>query len=143
MLKRNIAILIAAGLLGGQVSLATAGESAFPSNDVEVYTKMLPGQLKYLEQRAASIKKEGAVLNGSSFARSVGVGSTIPHLTKHLAEQTARIQKEGAAVCGNSFPPSADAQYWKMPPAQVAYFEQRDPTSIVMASGTCPLRPTG
>ena len=56
MLKRNIAILIAGGLLGGQVNLATAGESAFPSNDVQVYTKMLPAQAKYFDERAASTR---------------------------------------------------------------------------------------
>ena len=49
MLKRNIAILIAGGLLGAQANLAGAGDS-------NVY--ILPAQLKYLEERAASVRAE-------------------------------------------------------------------------------------
>lgn len=49
MLKRNIAILIAGGLLGVQANLAGAGDS-----NVEI----LPAQLKYFEERAASIRAE-------------------------------------------------------------------------------------
>lgn len=49
MLKRNIAILIAGGLLGVQANLAGAGDS-----NVEI----LPAQFKYFEERAASIRAE-------------------------------------------------------------------------------------
>ena len=49
MLKRNIAILIAGGLLGAQANLAGAGDS-----NVEI----LPAQLKYLDARAASVRAE-------------------------------------------------------------------------------------
>ena len=49
MLKRHIAILIAGGLLGAQANLAGAGDS-------NVY--ILPAQLKYLEERAASVRAE-------------------------------------------------------------------------------------
>ena len=49
MLKRNIAILIAAGLLGAQANLAGAGDSN---------VQILPAQLKYLEERAASVRAE-------------------------------------------------------------------------------------
>lgn len=61
MLKRNIAILFAGGMLGAQVGLAAADQGTFPSNDTEVIWKPLPAQLKYLEERAASIKKAPAV----------------------------------------------------------------------------------
>ncbi len=49
MLKRNIAILIAGGLLGAQANLAGAGDS-------NVY--VLPAQARYLEERAASVLAE-------------------------------------------------------------------------------------
>jgi len=49
MLKRNIAILIAGGLLGAQANLAGAGDS-----NVSIF----PAQLKYLEARAASVQAQ-------------------------------------------------------------------------------------
>ncbi len=70
MLKRNIAILIAGGLLSAQAGLAAADQAYFPSNDTEVIWKLLPAQARYLEQRAASIQKEGVVLRGDSFPPS-------------------------------------------------------------------------
>ena len=88
MLKRNIAILIAGGLLGGQVNLATAGASAFPSNDVQVYTKMLPAQLKYFEQRAASIQ---GTVRGDSVPLSADdlYSKMLPAQAKYFDERSA------------------------------------------------------
>lgn len=57
MLKRHIAILIAGGLLSAQVNLA-AGQASSAVNADDQYWKPLPSQLKYLEERAATIQKE-------------------------------------------------------------------------------------
>ncbi len=106
MLKRNIALLIAGGLLGAQVGLAAADQGTFPSNDTEVIWKLLPAQLKYLEQREADIKKEPVVPSGLMRARGVAgqginVGPWPPIslqprvMTKYLYETVpARIEAE-------------------------------------------------
>lgn len=57
MLKHNIAILIAGGLLSAQVNLAAADQGTFTSNDTEVIWKPLPAQLKYFDERKASIQR--------------------------------------------------------------------------------------
>lgn len=51
MLKRNIAILIASGLLGAQANVTIADDG---DSNVEI----LPSQLKYLEERAARVGAE-------------------------------------------------------------------------------------
>jgi len=92
MLKRNIAILIAGGLLGAQVTLAAADQGAFPSNDTEVIWKLLPAQVDYFKQREASNPNP----TGASrpvFPTSVGVGgpAVFPGLAKYLAEREAAV----------------------------------------------------
>ena len=67
MLKRNIALLIAGGLLSAQVSLAAADQGPFPPSPDDQYSKPLPAQLKYLEQRAASVQ---GTVRGDSFPPS-------------------------------------------------------------------------
>ena len=153
MLKRNIAILIAGGLLSAQAGLAAAGHDTFPSNDTEVIWKPLPSQLKYFEQREADIKKEPVAPprvspSGNFFSPSglsiigvAGLGIIATRaialqprtLSKYLYEtRPAEIAKDPTVLRGDSFPPSADDLYGKMLPAQVAYFEQRA-ASIQMA----------
>ncbi len=58
MLKRNIAILIAGGLLSAQVGLAIADQGTFPKGADDQYWKPLPAQAQYLEQRAAKLAQE-------------------------------------------------------------------------------------
>lgn len=103
MLKRNIAILIAGGLLSAQVNLAAADQGASPvsavppSYDAGGGGWQPPALTKYLEQRAASIQKEGVVLRGDSFPPSYdsGGGGWQPLvLTKYLEERAAAIQRE-------------------------------------------------
>ena len=59
MLKRNIAILIAGGLLSAQVSLAAADQGTFPSNDTEVIWKLLPAQLSTSSNARPASKRKG------------------------------------------------------------------------------------
>lgn len=100
MLKRNIALLIAAGLLSAQAGLAVA-EGAGAWN-------FLPTQAKYLaEQEAANPNPTGAKdrifstitssLNyhgGASLAAWARAGG-IPAQAKYIAEREARIRAEG------------------------------------------------
>ena len=93
MLKRNIAILIAGGLLSAQVTLAAAEQGAFPSNDTEVIWQLLPAQVEYFKQREASNPN----LTGASrpvFPTSVGVGgpAVFPGLAKYLAERESAVR---------------------------------------------------
>ena len=53
MLKRNLAMLIASGLLGAQFALAAAGQGIFPSSAPESGAPLLPATIKYFEQQAA------------------------------------------------------------------------------------------
>ena len=138
MLKRNIAILIAGGLLSAQAGLAAAGHDTFPSNDTEVIWKPLPAQVEYFKQREAEIQKEPAVRSGLSIPGVAGLGTIVappltpqqpPTLRKYLYEtRPAEIAKDPTVLRGDSFPPSADDLSGKMLPAQVKYFEERTVT---------------
>ena len=101
MLKRNIAILIAGGLLGAQANLAGAGDS-------NVY--ILPAQLKYLEERAASVRAQpqGYVYKTAEARgdvdRTVKINASTKYVNaKHL--QTLKIENDK----GQSFTWKADA----------------------------------
>lgn len=104
MLKRNIAVLIAGGLLGAQATLAAADQGTFPSNDTGVYSKALPAQVEYFKQREASIQKEAARPRGSVFPTTMGgspsagtgvaAGYRSPALNKYLDERAASIRRE-------------------------------------------------
>ena len=128
MLKRNVAIMIASGLLSAQVGLAVADQGSFPMSAEEHPSNLSPAQLKYLEQRAADIQKEPVTrlpvpgLPGAFFSPSglsipgvPGQGtisgsfypSRSPELTKYLGERDAEIRKEGMILRGDSFPSSA------------------------------------
>jgi hypothetical protein len=102
MLKRNIAILIAGGLLSAQVGLAAADQGTFPSNDTEVIWKLLPAQVEYFKQRAASIQKEGVVLRGDSVPPSADdlYGKMLPAQAKYFEQGAARNQ---TATSGDAF----------------------------------------
>lgn len=105
MLKRNIAIFVAAGLLGAQAGLVAAAESAIPEGTDLVGARALPAQVKYFEQREATIRAEGVVLRGQSFPNALGVGvggGTPPALTKYLNERAAAVQKEASGHVYNT-----------------------------------------
>ena len=68
MLKRNIAILIAGGLLGAQANLAGAGDSN---------VQILPAQLKYLEERAASVLAE---TRGDAYKTVVNISASTKYV---------------------------------------------------------------
>jgi hypothetical protein len=66
MLKRNIAILIAGGLLSAQAGLAVAGEGPFPEGaDQYQYWKPWGAQEKYFAERAARDPNPG--FSGGAF----------------------------------------------------------------------------
>lgn len=134
MLKRNIAMLIAGGLLSAQVGLAAADQGAFPSNDTEVIWKLLPAQVEYFKQREASNPNPTGA-RGDVFPPSADTmyWEMLPAQVKYFAQREASNQ---TAACGNNpFPPSADDQYWQMLPAQAKYFEQREASRLAKASG--------
>ena len=82
MLKRNIAILIAGGLLGAQANLAGAGDS--PS-------QMLPAQARYLEERAASIPSGRGGLEMASRATAAEGVVTINAATKYINAEHGEV----------------------------------------------------
>ena len=130
MLKRNIAILIAGGLLSAQVNLAAAGQSTFPMSADEPgrgIGSTLPALTNYLEQRAASIQ---GTTRGDSFPVSADdvYWKMLPAQANYFEARAAGQKNEGVAVRGDSFPVSADDLYWKLLPAQARYFEQREAT---------------
>ncbi len=91
MLKRNIAILIAGGLLGAQANLAGAGDS-------NVY--ILPAQLKYLEERAASVRAEA---QGDLYKTVVNINAATKYVNaEHLGVLVIKNDK------GQSFTWKAD-----------------------------------
>jgi hypothetical protein len=91
MLKRNIAILIAAGLLSAQAGLAVAAGGVFPDGAADSqYWKPGPALMKYFEQRAANNPNPtGAprpvVASGTSIT-----GVRLPSMNQYLAERAAR-----------------------------------------------------
>ena len=96
MLKRNIAILIAGGLLGVQANLASAGGDgdSHPSA-----TQLMPAQLKYFEERAASVRAEAA----GNVDKMVKINASTKYVNaEHL--QTLKIENDK----GQSFTWKAD-----------------------------------
>lgn len=103
MLKRNIAILVAAGPLGAQAGLVVAAESAIPEGtDLGGVAKPLPAQFKYLEQREAAIRAEGTVVRGDAAPRSADDvwADPLPAQAKHLDQRAAIVAQE---MRGNAY----------------------------------------
>jgi hypothetical protein len=135
MLKRNIAILIAGGLLSAQVTLATAGQGTFPSNDTEVIWKPLPAQLQYLEQRAASI--QGAV-RGDSVPPSADAlyWEMLPAQAKYFEQRAASNQ---TATLGDVFETvkiNTSTKYVTVPHLSTVKFVNDKGQSFVWTAGT-------
>ena len=129
MLKRNIGILIAGALLSAQVNLAAADEGTSPMSADEPgrgIGSTLPALTNYLEERAATIQKEGAVLRGDSFPVRESFSKPLPATAKYLEERAAELK--GTRVRGDASPPSENDIVGKMLPAQARYFEQRTAT---------------
>jgi len=129
MLKRNIGILIAGAVLSAQVNLAAADQGAFPMSADEPgrgIGSTLPALTNDLEERAATIQKEGAVLRGDSFPVRESFSKPLPATAKYLEERAAELK--GTRVRGDTSPPSENDIVGKMLPAQARYFEQRTAT---------------
>ncbi len=100
MSKRDIAVLIAAGLLGGQVSLAAAEQNTFPLSDNETFSAPTPALIRYLEQRAAN-NPNPAGAAAPVFpvtAASGGGGVLTPERTKYFAERAKTISTAPATI---------------------------------------------
>jgi hypothetical protein len=97
MLKRNIAILIAGGLLSVQAGLAGAQSAIPPSADEAPYV-LLPAQVKYFAEReAANPNPIGAT--GRVFpASGTGGTSSLPALAKYLDERATQIANDKTVV---------------------------------------------
>jgi hypothetical protein len=97
MLKRNIAILIAGGLLSAQAGLAVAAQGSFPDGAADSqYWKPGPAQEKYFAERAA---RDPNPTGGPRpvYAVSTGVTSArLPAQDKYFAERAARGPITGA-----------------------------------------------
>jgi hypothetical protein len=101
MLKRNIAILIAGGLLSVQAGLAGAQATIPPSGDDVIYT-LLPASAQYFAQReAANPNPTGAA--GSAVPSSGQVsGRTLPGQAKYFADREARVVNDRAAYLNHN-----------------------------------------
>ena len=97
MLKRNIAILIAGGLLSAQAGLAVAENASW---------KLSPAEVKYFEEQAVrNPNPTGA--KGPVFPRVSGnYYDTLPAFDKYFAERAARGPITGAP--GGVFIPVVD-----------------------------------
>jgi hypothetical protein len=135
MLKRNIALLIAGGLLGAQVGLAAADQGTFPSNETEVIWKPLPAQLKYLEERAASIQ---GVARGDSFPPSADAlyWEMLPSQAKYFAQREVSNQ---TAMSGDVFETvkiNTSTKYVTVPHFSTVKFVNDKGQSFVWTAGT-------
>jgi hypothetical protein len=95
MSKRNIAILIAGGLLSAQVNLAAADQSTFPMSADEPgrgVGSTLPALTKYLEERAAQLQV--TTVRGDTFPPSADDAAWIPlpAQAKYLEERAAQLK---------------------------------------------------
>jgi hypothetical protein len=103
MLKREILMVIAGGLLSTQVALAHA-EGVFPSSTNESYQAPTPATVKYLEQRAASDPNPtGASAPVFPVAASSVGGSLSPALLKYLAERPKDLAPSRRTSMSNIF----------------------------------------
>ena len=84
MFKRNVALLIAGGLLS---AAAAADQGAFPSSVNETSIFMTPALSRYLEQRAASTDAPRVAVGQDTFPSSVNETSIFmtPALSQYLA----------------------------------------------------------
>jgi len=88
MLKRNIAILIAGGLLSAQSGLAVAQSGSLPESPA---WKPLPAQEQYFAERAArDPNPTGAKGPVFPAANTGGQSARVPALDKYLADRAAR-----------------------------------------------------
>lgn len=128
MLKRNIVILIAGGLLSSQLNLAAADQGTFPTSAEQGrgLGSTLPALTKYLEERAAQLQV--TTVRGDTFPPSAddAAWKPLPAQTNYLEERA--VQPQVATIGVDTFPPSADDSVWKLLPVQARYFEQREAT---------------
>ena len=94
MLKRNIAVLIAGGLLGAQAGLVVADEGAVPVGADTLYWKLLPAQVEHFKQREASNPNPTGARRPVFPASGTGGEGRPPALTKYLNERATAIEKE-------------------------------------------------
>ena len=105
MLKRNIAILIGGAMLAGSASLAMAQAGPYPQGSVgdQGTVALLPAQIKYFEQLAASnpnptgsrvriFAPTSSALAGTQALGAVPGGN--PGQAKYFAEREAGIRAE-------------------------------------------------
>jgi hypothetical protein len=134
MLKRNIAILIAGGLLSAQVNLATAQAPSAVNAD-DQYSKPLPDQLNYLEQRAASI--QGTVRGDSTPASADDQYSImLPAQAKYFEQRAASNQ---TATLGDVFETvkiNTSTKYVTVPHLGTVKFVNDKGQSFVWTAGT-------
>lgn len=122
MLKRKISVLVAGVLLGGQIGLAAADQSAGPLDAEAIVAKTEPGiQTTYRDQHAAN---NPASANGNVFPASAQEARTrpLPAQTRYFEEHVP--VHRATAVDGVSLP-SADDLYSEPLPAQARYLEQK------------------
>jgi hypothetical protein len=122
MLKRNISVLVAGVLLGGQIGLAAADQSAAPLGAEAIVSKTEPTiQTTYRDQHAAS---NPASPNGNVFPPSAQEERTrpLPAQARYFEEH---VPVHRATAADGVFPPSADDLYSQPLPAQARYLEQK------------------
>ncbi len=95
MLKRNLTMLIAVGLLGANVSFAAAGTGTFPPSTEDTLYRMLPAQEQYFKQReAANPNPTGTT--GSPFPMSTEdqLYELLPAQARYLDQRAAILAQE-------------------------------------------------
>ena len=121
MLKRNIGVVIAGMLLGAQVGLAVASESAVPLGAEEIVAKGEPPlQTTFQEQHAdsATAVRGDAVPDG---AEAIVAKGEPPLQTTYQDLHAGSM----VAMHGDSFPPQESEVWGRMLPAQAAYFDHK------------------
>jgi hypothetical protein len=124
MLKRNIAILIAGGLLSAQAGLAVAAQGSFPDGAADSqYWKPWGAQEKYFAERAArDPNPTGAPRPAYATGTSI-TGVRLPSVNQYFAERAARDPNPTGAK-GPVFP-SIDGDRLVASPAVEKYFAER------------------
>lgn len=95
MLKRNLTMLIAVGLLGANINFAAAGESPFPPSTEDSLYRLLPAQEQYFQQReAANPNPTGATGNPFPVSTEEILYKLLPAQARYLEQRAAIVAQE-------------------------------------------------
>ena len=115
MLKRNIAILIAGGLLGAQVGIAAAQQTsrpAWPTSAIGGGALLQPA-IEYFKQRDASDPNPTGAAQRPAWASSaIGGGGVPPVAVKYLDSRRQATAASASVFDGDCLASADDTAYW-------------------------------